>query len=194
MILYNVGVVYNCSFSEFPTSKRSKRQIQIALEAEPSTTTDHNPTVDQVESSDISPDTQTDRQTPDDQVITQEDVEIDNIMTIETRLGETDIPATTPADTTSDEATEPVEETGSTDPQVNEMRDDEVVEEEDEEEEEEEEEEEVEVEEETSEEREGGEVTLIAIEPIESAVTEESEIRPPPLNEEDQNKKGLLIN
>ena len=193
MILYNVGVVYNCSFSEFPTSKRSKRQIQIALEAEPSTTTDHNPTVDQVESSDISPDTQTDRQTPDDQVITQEDVEIDNIMTIETRLGETDIPATTPADTTSDEATEPVEETGSTDPQVNEMRDDEVVEEEDEEEEEEEEEE-VEVEEETSEEREGGEVTLIAIEPIESAVTEESEIRPPPLNEEDQNKKGLLIN
>ena len=193
VILYNVGVVYNCSFSEFPTSKRSKRQIQIALEAEPSTTTDHNPTVDQVESSDISPDTQTDRQTPDDQVITQEDVEIDNIMTIETRLGETDIPATTPADTTSDEATEPVEETGSTDPQVNEMRDDEVVEEEDEEEEEEEEEE-VEVEEETSEEREGGEVTLIAIEPIESAVTEESEIRPPPLNEEDQNKKGLLIN
>ena len=185
-----MGVVYNCSFSEFPTCKRSKRQIQIALEAEPSTTTDHNPTVDQVESSDISPDTQTDRQTPDDQVIiTQEDVEIDNIMTIETRLGETDIPATTPADTTSDEATEPVEETGSTDPQVNEMRDDEV-----EEEEEEEEEEEVEVEEETSEEREGGEVTLIAIEPIECAVTEESEIRPPPLNEEDQNKKGVLIN
>ncbi len=129
---------------------------------EPSTTTNDNDSllIVVVESSDdVSPDTQTERDHPiTDQSSPQS-------------VGEADLPATIPADTTSDEATEPVEETGLTSSQVHvyEISDDNEAIVNDSED--------VLIVEEVSRQQgdEGDEIIVMATEPLESANTEEED-------------------
>ena len=168
-----------CSlYSEYPPSKRCNvPAVQTAIEMEPSTTTNDNDSslLMHVESSDdVSPDTQTEQDRPiADQSPPQS-------------VGEADLPATIPADTTSDEATEPVEETGLTSSQVYEIHDDnEVVVIESEE---------VLVVEESQlvrQEEEGDEIVIMATEPLESANTEDSAQVQQEEDEEEQEEQGV---
>ena len=154
------------SVSEYPASKRSNVPVQ-GLETEPSTTTDYDSTmvVVTVESSDdVAPDTQTDQEHP----ITEQSPPISLVV-------EADLPATIPADTTSDEATEPVEETGLTSSQGYEMREDNEVMNDNEQGMDDSQVQQQQQQQLVREEEEGDEINVMATEPLESANTEDIE-------------------
>ena len=127
-----ITLVFSCSSSvgeQPPATKRPKQQI--VSEAEPSTTTDHAssaPLVDNAVPTEsmAAPDTQSDQemQPPDEQATPPNDVDVTENVAIVTeephrRLESTELPSSEiVADTTSDEATEPLEETGLTSSQA----------------------------------------------------------------------------
>ena len=108
--LYNLYSTVNECFSLKTRLSKCYKYLSPKVQTTPqemeasTTTTDSDATTSRVESSDsVSPDTQTLRDhTPNDQTPPP------------SSMGVADLPATIPADTTSDEATEPVDETGLT--------------------------------------------------------------------------------